>query len=252
MLFENLSSFRSGFITGLQMCKLGFSVYADFLTRMYTRIRERTITGKEIGQTIALLVYILWSIYSSSVQICDIYQHGYIQSIKNGFYRNRYKLAIAIPIYLGLLAYIYVYQPIQDKKERQKMMIVTTNAAKAVFETEFNDLINNARIFNKFELGYRKVLRNPVTHQYETYNFLRLLDSFAEKVDFNEHLIQSVFISYEKNRKEYVVSPILTEEYPQLLSRAQKHTLYLQTKLAMLKETIELPSDLVDYIIATY
>lgn len=245
MLFENLSSFRSGFITGLQMCKLGFSVYADFLTRMYTRIRERTITGKEIGQTIALLVYILWSIYSSSVQLCDIYQHGYIQSVKNGFYRNRYELAIAIPIYLGLLAYIFVFQPMKDKKEIQQR----TNR---MFETEFNELMNNARIFNKFELGYRKVLRNPVTHQYENYNFLRLLESFAEKVDFNEHLIQSVFISYEKNRKEYVVSPILTEEYPQLLSRAQKHTLYLQTKLAMIKETIELPSDLVDYIIATY
>ena len=190
-------------------------------------------------------MYILWSVYSSSVQLCDIYQHGYIQSVKNGFYRNRYELAIAIPIYLGLLAYVYVFQPMKDKKEIQQR----TNR---MFETEFNDLINNARIFNKFELGYRKVLRNPVTHQYETYNFLRLLDSFAEKVDFNEHLIQSVFISYEKNRKEYVVSPILTEEYPQLLSRAQKHTLYLQTKLAMLKETIELPSDLVDYIIATY
>lgn len=230
----------------VQFYKLGINEYIGFFSIIYTRIKNRTVTLKDIFKTFVLIVYLVWTIYTSSIQMVDMYKNGYIQSVKNGFYRNRYELSFIVCICVGFITYFYIYEPIKYKQQRIKI-------AYSILEKEFSTIMTEARKNNYIDIGPITVFLNPSTGRYQRYTVFNILDTFADKLDFDENVVRNMFIRYSTKNKKYESSVgTLLENYPKLCSLTEKHITYLNNKLNCIKETTPLPDDVVDYIIAKY
>jgi len=223
---ENRTLICSGLKLSLEIYKQIFFGYKQVFVGVYQDTTQGKLSIKQAAQALGLAVYLIWTINSISAQLYDIFQYGYIQAVKNAFFRNRYEIAIGAVIYLGLLYYLFVYEPFRAKQTLRSKL-----------EKEFECVIENARKTGSFNV-------EPVI-------LFTLLEEFAEKLDFNELLIENLCIQYSTRSKCYIVSDRLTG-CPKLLERATAHASYLDAKLAAIRKVTNLPTDITDYIIGTY
>jgi len=248
---ENLTAFCSGLKRGLESYKYAYLGYKQFFASVYQDTTQGKLSVKQAAQALGLILYLIWSVNSVSAQVYDIYQYGYLQSVKNAFFRNRYEVAIGTVIYLGLLAYLCIYEPFRAKQAHKKVTEARKQASRSELEKEFEYVMENARKRRSFDFVYYSVLRDPITLVLRSYTIFTLLEEFAEKLDFNELLIENLCIQYSTRSKCYIVSDKLTG-CPKLLERATAHASYLDAKLTAIREITNLPTDITDYIIAAY